>query len=131
MKHLVIIALLAAALLVSPSWAYAQKANETETEVLQAIAKCLLAGLPQDWYRAQVVVQLEKPNAPDGEVRYVFSRALARDQFERFKPCDEQAPAKALVELRKELPPERRGWRAARFVLNRDGKFDLSYDYPK
>jgi len=28
-------------------------------------------------------------------------------------------------------PPERRGWKSVRFVLHRDGKFDLTYDYPK
>jgi len=131
MRHLLIIALLAAAPLLSPSWAQAQNASEAETAVLSEIAKCLVVGLPQDWQRAQVVVELKEPGAPEGEVRYLFSRTLTRDQLERFTPCDEQAPARAMVGLRGAQPPEKRGWKSARFLLNRDGKFDLSYDYPK
>jgi len=131
MRHLSIIALLAAAPLMAPSWARAQQASETETEVLSAIAKCLMVGLPQDWFRAQVVVELEAPGAPSGNVSYLMTRTLSRDKLEPFVPCDGTAPAKALVDLRKEQPPERSGWKTARFVLNRDGKFDLHYDYPK
>jgi hypothetical protein len=131
LRHLLIIASLAAAPLLSPSSARAQTASDAETAVLSEIAKCLVVGLPEDWQRAQVVVELKEPGAPDGEVRYLFSRTLARDKLESFKPCDEQAPARAMVGLRGAQPPEKRGWRVARFLLNRDGKFDLSYDYPK
>ena len=28
-------------------------------------------------------------------------------------------------------PPERRGWKSVRFILHRNGTFDLTYDYPK
>jgi len=131
MRRFFTVALLAAAPLVFPSPARAQQASEKETEVMQAIGRCLLAGLPEDWYRAQVIVELEAAGAPSGDVRYLMSRTLSRDKFEPFKPCDDTAPAKALVELRKEQPPERAGWKVARFMLNRDGKFDLHYDYPK
>ncbi len=127
MKNLFIIALLALA----PFAARAQQASETETRIVGEIAKCLLAGLPADWQRAHVVVDLDEPGALDGGVRYLFSRALSRDKLEPFTPCDPKEPAKALVELRKLQPPERGGWKSARFVLNRDGKFDLTYDYAK
>jgi hypothetical protein len=131
MKTFFIIALLAAAL-VSPSWARAQEqASEQETELLSAIAKCLIEGLPRDWQRAQMTVELEAPGAPGGAVRYLFSRTLSRDQLEPFTPCDERQPAAALADIRALQTPERSGWKTARFVLNRDGKFDLTYDYPK
>jgi hypothetical protein len=132
MKIFLIIALLAAAPLMSPSWAQTQQpANEKETELLSAIAKCLVEGLPGDWQRAQMIVELEVPGAPGGAVRYQFARTLSRDQLEPFTPCDERQPAAALVEIRALQPPERSGWKTARFVLNRDGKFNLTYDYPK
>jgi hypothetical protein len=131
MKTLLIIAALAAAPLVSPSWARAQEAGEKETALLSIIAKCLIEGLPGDWQRAQMSIELEAPGAPGGAVRYLFSRSLSRDQLEPFKPCDERRPAEALTEIRAMQTIERSGWKSARFVVNRDGKFDLTYDYPK
>ncbi len=131
MKNLFIVVLLALAPLMSSSWARAQQANEAETRIVGEIAKCLLAGLPKDWQRAHVIVDLDAPGAAGGGVRYLFSRVLTQDKLEPFTPCDEREPAKALVELRRIQPPARSGWQSARFVLNRDGKFDLTYDYPK
>jgi type II secretory pathway pseudopilin PulG len=130
MKTLFIIASLAAAL-ASPSWARAQQANEKETQLLGVIARCLIEGLPSDWQRAQMILELDAPGAPGGAVSYLFSRTLSRDQFEPFTPCDERQPAAAMADIRALQPPGRSGWKTARFVLNRDGKFDLTYDYPK
>lgn len=138
MNTSLIIALLALAPLASPSVvAHAQqpferqRAGERETQLLGTIAQCLIAGLPGDWARAQMIVELETPGAPGGVVSYQFSRTLSRDRFEPFTPCDESKPPATLAEIRGLQSPERGGWKTARFVLNRDGKFDLTYDYPK
>jgi hypothetical protein len=142
MKTPFIIALLAPALLVfialgSPSVALAQEQNErlqageAETRLLGTIAQCLIAGLPGDWQSAQMIVDLETPGAPSGVVTYQFSRTLSRDKFEPFTPCDQSKPAATLAEIRGLQSPERGGWKTARFVVNRDGRFDLTYDYPK
>jgi hypothetical protein len=132
MKTLFIIALLAAAALLSPSRARAQlQADAKETELLSAVAKCLVEGLPSDWQRAQMILELEAPGAQGGAVRYLFSRTLSRDHLEPFTPCDERQPATVLVEIRSQQTQEHSGWKTVRFVINRDGKFDLTYDYPK
>jgi hypothetical protein len=142
MKTPFIIALLAPALLAlgplaSPSVARAQQQNEKqqagekETRLLGTIAQCLIAGLPSDWQRAQMIVELEIPGAPGGVVSYQFSRTLSRDTFEPFTPCSETQPPLTLAEVRGLQSPERGGWKTARFVVSRDGKFDLTYDYPK
>ena len=65
MRTLFVIAFLAAALM-SPSWAQAQQASEKETELLGVIAKCLIEGLPADWQRAQMIIELDAPGAPSG-----------------------------------------------------------------
>lgn len=136
MKTPLIIALLALVPL-APSAVHAQQrherheAGERETQLLGTIAQCLIAGLPGDWQRAQMIVELETPGAPGGVVSYQFSRTLSRDRFEPFKPCDESAPPATIAEIRGLQSPERGGWKTARFVVNRDGKFDLTYDYPK
>jgi hypothetical protein len=130
MKHLLIIGLIAGLITTTPL-ARAQELNPQQTAALTAIARCLITGLPDDWHEASVLVTLDQPGATSGEGRYVFSRQLARTETEPFTPCATLNPAKTLVEMRSLQPVERRGWKGARFVLRRDGKFDLTYDYPK
>jgi len=129
MRHAAIIALLLGSLL--PAAANAQEPSDVEKATLGEIAKCLIAGLPKDWRQAEMTVELASPSAESGEARYHFRRNLAGGEYETFAPCDFQAPARALVTLRKDQPAERAAWTSARFTLYSDGKFDLKYDYPK
>jgi hypothetical protein len=71
MKHLLIISLIAVAPAFVPL-ARGQEATAQQQEVLTSIARCLLPGLPQDWFQA-VVVTLDAPG-PSGEGPYL-SRA--------------------------------------------------------
>jgi hypothetical protein len=128
MKHLIIIALLAAA----PFSVRAQQASEEETRLLNEIAQCLVVGLPHDWRQAEMLVELKSPEAETGEVRYLMMRNLSGGQYETFLPCNDRQPARDLVvEMRKLQPAEKRGWKGARFVAYRSGKFDLTLDYSK
>lgn len=126
MGHRIIITLLALA----PFAAAAQEASEQEKAVLGSIAQCMVAGLPQDWRQAEMNVMLPAPGAAGGEVNYRMSRSLD-GTIEPFQPCDERKPAQALVEMRTLQTQERAAWNSARFVIYRDGRFDLKYDYPK
>ena len=132
MRHHAIITRLALLLPLSlaPLAALPQEASEEEKVILSSIAQCMVAGLPQDWRRAEMNVMLPAAGADGGEVNYRMSRALGGEP-EPFQPCDSRKPAQALVELRSLQTPERAGWNSARFVIHRDGKFDLTYDYPK
>jgi hypothetical protein len=130
MRHPAIIALLAAAA-AAPSALRAQQPSDLQNDIVAAVSRCLIVGLPRDWHQAQVVIDLDAPGAASGEARYRFSRTLSRAELEPFTPCADADPAKALVEMRGLQEPERRGWKSMRFVLNREGKFDLTYDYPK
>jgi hypothetical protein len=128
MRHLIIIALLAAA----PFAARAQQASEAETELLGKIAECLQAGLPHDWRQAEMLVDLKSPEAETGDVRYLMMRNLSGGQYETFTPCNAREAARMLVvEMRKLQPAEKRGWKGARLVIQRAGKFDLTFDYAK
>jgi hypothetical protein len=128
MKHLIIIALLAAA----PFAARAQQASEEESKLLEGIAQCLAAGLPHDWRQAEMLVELKSAEAETGDVRYLMIRNLSGGQYETFSPCNERQVARELVvEMRKLQPAEKRGWKGARFVVYRNGKFDLTFDYSK
>ena len=128
MKHLIIIALLAAA----PISVRAQQASEEETRLLNEIAQCLTVGLPHDWRQAEMLVELKSPEVETGDVRYLMMRNLSGGQYETFLPCNERQPARDLVvQIRKLQPAEKRGWKGARFVMYRNGKFDLTLDYSK
>lgn len=112
--------------------AAAQKATEAQTQVLLEITKCLAAGLPDNWEQAEMIVELAKPGAETGNVRYLVRRRLSGGAFEPFRPCNERQAAQALVrDFRKLQAPQQRAWKGARFVIQRDGKFDLTFDYGK
>jgi hypothetical protein len=126
MRHRAIITLLA----LMPLGVLAQTASEQEQAILGGIAQCMVAGLPGDWGRAELTVELPQPGANGGEAIYSMTRTLS-GTAEPFMPCDERKPAQALVEMRRLQDAERAAWKSARFVIYRDGKFDLRYDYPK
>jgi hypothetical protein len=109
----------------------AQVASKAETRAVSTIVECLVEGLPEDWQRAEMIVELAKPGADTGDVQYLVARATAPDKLEPFTPCDVRKPARTLLEARKTLAAKRRAWTGAKLVLLRDGKFALNYDYPK
>lgn len=111
--------------------ALGQTADPRELDTISEIGRCLVQGLPEDWAAAHMVLELERPGAASGNVRYLVARKDVPERLESFQPCDTQAPAHALVELRERQPEDRRGWTAARLVFERDGSFRLSYDFPK
>ena len=121
-----------AVLLLASTGAPAEELNEAQTKIVNEIAACLVAGLPPNWRQAEMLVDLEKPGAQTGSARYTMIRSLSGGQIETFRPCNEREPARKLVnEVRKLQPAERRGWTSARFTIQREGKFDLTFDYPK
>jgi hypothetical protein len=128
MRRLLLAAVAAA--LVPFHAALAQEANATQMEAIAEIFGCMAQGLPQDWASAQMIVDLERPGAASGKVRYLVFRKDAEDKPESFTPCDTDGPPKALIGLREHEPVERRGWTTARLVLERDGSFRLNYDFP-
>jgi len=117
--------------LLAPPGAPAQEASKDETQIVQSVVECLAAGLPEDWARAEMVVELAKPGATTGDVQYLVARKDSEDKLEPFTPCDIRKAARTLLETRKSQPAAKRGWTVARLVLQRDGKFSLNYEYPR
>jgi hypothetical protein len=122
---------LIALLLAVPALALGQEASKQETRVVQSVVECLVAGLPEGWTHAEMIVELAKPGDSTGDVLYLVARKDAEDKLEPFTPCDFRKPARTLLETRKSQPPAKRGWTKARLVLQSDGKFALNYEYPK
>ena len=117
------------ALLVLSAAAIGQEASQGEMHTINAIASCLLSGVPQQWKRVDMIVELEAPMAGAGKVQYLVTGADG--QRAPFAPCDDQLPVRALLEARDAQPAEQRGWRSARLALEPSGDFRLNFDYPK
>jgi len=131
MRDLLTAACAAAALvLAAPGAALAQAASAAETGAVQSIVECLGPGLPAEFKRAEMIVELAKPGDRTGDVQYVLVRGEP-EQLQSFTPCDVKKPARLLLELRERLPVKRRGWNKAHLVVQPDGKFSLNYEYPK
>src|SRR3954453_13017324 len=122
---------LLAVVLLAPLLASAQVASKKETSAVQSIVECLVEGLPEDCTRDEMIVELAKPGAETGDVHYLVARKEADDKLEPFTPCDVRKPARTLLEARKAQTAKRRGWTAAKLLLQRDGKFGITYEYPK
>jgi hypothetical protein len=106
-------------------------ASEAENRAVAYIVDCMVSGLPEDWRRATMEVNLEKPFDATGSVRYVFSRDDAVAPAETFQPCDLKRPARTLIDLRDTLPAARRGWIGVQVTILRDGRFGIRYGFPK
>ena len=88
-------------------------------------------GLPDDWLRIYMVVELARPGDESGNVRYLVARWDTPDQIEPYTPCDIRAPALELLARRAQQSPERSRWTGARLVLRPSGNFELNFDYPE
>ncbi|HZQ73094.1 MAG TPA: hypothetical protein VFB08_09275 [Burkholderiales bacterium] len=123
--------LLAALVLALPTSLAAQEASKQEAAAVQSIVECLVQGLPHDWVRAEMTVELAAPGAASGDVEYTAVRRGAEDRRESFTPCDVRKPARTLLDGRKSQAAARRGWTRAVLVVQPDGKFSLNFEYPK
>ena len=108
-----------------------REAAEFENRAMAEIVDCLVQGLPEQWYRASMEINLEKPFDETGSVRYGFARSESEPPVEPFEPCDVKRPARTLIELRSRLPRERQGWIGAQVTVLRDGRFGIRYGFPK
>lgn len=128
MKRLLGIALLS----VACAPAGAQDASAPETRAATAIVECLIAGLPEDWQRAEMEVKLAKPGDATGTARYLMARGKSGVvKMEPFEPCNARKPMMTLIEARRLLLPRRQGWTGALLTIDREGKFGLKYSYPE
>ncbi len=102
------------------------------SKTIERIFECLASGLPQDWWRAWIEI------VEQGEVawnertlagRYFYLTSADRTKPQDLKSCDAREVADLTYSLNQFLDPEKRRWKAAKLEFNRDGSFQLKYDY--
>jgi hypothetical protein len=115
-------------LALAPLPAAAQQASSVQTKAVSAVAECLATGLPAQWKRLQVIIELKQPLAETGGVLYLVT--LPDDRTEAFNPCDPNLPPVKLIELRDIQPEKERVWTKLILTMQPDASFDLKYEYP-
>lgn len=109
----------------------AESKAQTPDEVVQEIANCVLAGLPQGWQVARVeVIEIGRDDRKrEFEAKYSYSGKDGKSAV--FAPCDPREPAQSVYKLNGVLEADKRNWTRATLLLTNEGKFELQYDYPK
>lgn len=114
-----------------PAAAPAETKAQTPDEVVQEIANCVLAGLPQGWQVARIEVIEVGRDARKREFEAKYSYSGKDGKIAVFAPCDLREPAESVYKLNGALDPDKRNWIRATLLLSNEGKFELQYDYPK
>lgn len=97
--------------------------------VVQAIADCILAGLPPDWTMAQIDVREIGRKDMERSFEAIYSYLDGEGKAGPFTPCDQREPALNVHKLNGGLEPSKRNWIRATLVFSKEGKFELQYDY--
>ena len=97
--------------------------------VVQEIADCVLAGLPNDWTMAQVDVREISRKDKQREFEAIYSFLDGDGKAGPFTPCDQKQPAMNVYRLNGALDPSKRNWVRATLVFSKEGRFELQYDY--
>ena len=101
-----------------------------EMKVIESIFTCLAPGLPQDWKRAWVEIT-DQGGGKEKVSKFRFTNLRGDDDGEPLVPCDAKELTRRIVGLNAKLPPDRRGWTRALLVIESDGEYEMSYEYPK
>lgn len=111
----------------------AASADEAErSKIIERVFECLATGLPKDWWRAWVEI-VERGevswNERNLEGRFFYLTDAERTKPQDLKPCDAKEIAELTYSLNQFLDLDKRRWKLARLAFNRDGSFELKYDY--
>jgi len=101
-----------------------------DMKVIESIFTCLAPGLPQDWRRAWVEIT-DQGGGKEKVSKFRYTNLRSDDEGEPLVPCNAPELTRRIVGLNDKLPPERRGWNRALLVIESDGEYELSYEYPK
>lgn len=101
-----------------------------ELKLIESIFTCLAPGLPQDWRRAWVEIT-DQGAGKEKVSKFRYTNLRNDDEGEPLVPCNAQELTRRIVSLNDKLPADRRGWSRALLVIESDGEYELSYEYPK
>jgi len=132
MKNLQAAALAMLALAVSGG-AYAQKRYSDE-EIVVAISNCLIENAPSDW-QAVIFTRDEAPAAPGKQkpatIQHQVVVGAESNPPQDLKPCRPDYVAKAVNTFRENQDEKARSWTGITVTVHRDGRFSVTYRYPK
>lgn len=113
--------------------AYAQKRYSDE-EIVAAISNCLLENAPNDWQT--VIFTLDEAPAVAGRqkstaIEHKVIAGVESNPPQDLKPCRPNYVAKAVNTFRENQDEKARSWTGITVTVQRDGRFSVTYRYPK
>ncbi|MBI1943094.1 MAG: hypothetical protein HYS35_05450 [Betaproteobacteria bacterium] len=118
---------------VAPSSAAAPSAGAPvpiEMKLIESIFTCLAPGLPQDWKKAWIEIT-DLGDGKEKVSKFFFTNLRGDEGGEPLVPCNARELTRRVVGLNEKLPPDRRAWTRALLVIDSEGDYELSYEYPK
>jgi hypothetical protein len=112
-----------------PLAAAAQEASKQQVDAVSSVAECLAIGLPRQWKQLLVVIELQRPLAETGAVRYQVT--LPDDSNQPFEPCDPNLAPVKLLALRDGQEEKERRWTMLILTMKPDASFNIKYEYPQ
>lgn len=100
-----------------------------EMKVIESIFTCLAPGLPQDWKRAWVEIT-DAGGGKEKVSKFFYSNLRSDTDGEPLVPCNAPELTRRIIGLNEKLPPDRRTWSRALLVIDSDGEYELTYEYP-
>ncbi|MEW6691164.1 MAG: hypothetical protein AB1452_18970, partial [Pseudomonadota bacterium] len=101
-----------------------------DIKLIESIFACLSPGLPQDWKKAWIEIT-DAGGGKEKASKFFVTNLRGDDEGEPLVPCNAQEVTRRIVSLNEKLPPERRAWSRALLVIDSEGDYELSYEYPK
>ena len=113
----------------------AQQTKPPDPAIVGEIFSCLKPGLPQDWKKAWVVMTETDNSGQERNFELQYFFAVSPDDntgLPMTTPCVDEDVGKRIYGFNRNLRTfEQRQWKVAKLTINKDGKFELKYDYTR
>ena len=124
--------ILAGALIATLSVPAQAQRRYTQEEIIGQIAGCMIENAPQDWKRLIFTLDQQAPgDGKKGKTASSHKVIVGEGAPQELKPCKPDWVAKATNAFRENQDEKTRRWTGITVTLERDGRYAITYRYPK
>lgn len=105
-------------------------AADTESEIVQKLATCLLENAPDGWESVSVVYSRNGVDSQGTNKVSVAHQLIIGGEIRKLEPCRPLIPAMLVEKLSKALPENSQNWRKATVTVFNSGKFKVDWEQP-
>lgn len=105
-------------------------AAESESEIVQTLASCLLENAPELWESVSVSYSREGTDVEGRKQVSVKHNVTIGSQTTKLEPCRPLVPAMLVEKLNRTLPDNSQQWKQVTITIFRTGKFKVDWIQP-